>query len=211
MPEKLAGRLAELRGLLRDADPLEVAARSGAEPGPRLCPEPVEGSGSLRLFLFSRPILISFPDLVPADEQTGAPLPDMHQTLLLYYLSSADGTPLERRWVSFADLPGGRFYNQAFQGYSGSEVAKHFANDIAGFESAGKKLGGVRLAYGDAAFAFHVLPRVMLAVVYHLGDEDFPASCKILFDATSTHYLPIDGCAILGSMLAGKLMAADNK
>jgi hypothetical protein len=178
-----------------------VAALSGAEAGQR--------STSLRLFFFQRIILISFPELVPTDEQSGAPLSESGQALLLYYLSIADGTPLEGRWLSFADLPGGRFYNQAFQGYSGAEVAKHFGEDIAAFERAGKSIGGERLFFGDAAFAFHVLPRVMLAAVYHLGDEEFPSSCKILFDATSTHYLPIDGCAILGSMLAGKLMAAD--
>lgn len=201
MADKLAGRLAELRGLLRDTNPLTVAALSGAEAGQR--------SDSLRLFFFQRTILISFPELVPIDEQSGAPLSETSAALLLYYLSSADGTPLEGRWLSFADLPGGRFYNQAFQGYSGAEVAKHFGDDIAAFERAGKNINGERLFFGDAAFAFHVLPRVMLAAVYHLGDEEFPSSCKILFDATSTHYLPIDGCAILGSMLAGKLMAAD--
>ena len=201
MADKLAGRLAELRGLLREKDPITVAALSGAERGPI--------SDSLRLLYFHRNILISFPELIPVDEQAGNPLSETNQVLLLYYLSSADGTQLEGRWLSFADLPGGRFYNQAFQGYSGSEVAKHFEEDIDAFERAGKNIGGTRLFFGDSAFAFHILPRIMLAAVYHLGDEEFPSSCKILFDATSTHYLPIDGCAILGSMLAGKLMAAD--
>jgi hypothetical protein len=46
----------------------------------------------------------------------------------------------------------------------------------------------------------------MLAVVYHLGDENFPASCQILFDASACHYLPTDVCAILGSMLTRKLL-----
>jgi hypothetical protein len=45
-------------------------------------------------------------------------------------------------------------------------------------------------------------------VTYWLGDEDFPSSCKILFDASASHYLPIDGSAILGSMLVRKLLAA---
>jgi hypothetical protein len=196
--DKLAGRLAELRLLLRDADLVKLAACSGAEPGTR--------SDLLSLSFFSRPVVISFPDLAPADEQTGVPLSDANQALLLYYLSTADGTPMEGRWVSFADLPGGRFYNQAFQGYSGGELARHFKDNLAAFERAGQSVNGMRLDYGNAAFAFQILPRVMLAAVYHLGDEDFPAACKILFDATSTHYLPIDACAVLGSMLAGKLM-----
>ena len=43
-------------------------------------------------------------------------------------------------------------------------------------------------------------------VTYWLGDEDFPSSCKILFDESASHYLPIDGCAILGSMLVRRLL-----
>ena len=201
MPENLAGRLAELRLRLRDVNPLELAARSGAELGPR--------PGSLRLHLFSRSVIVAFPDLVPADEETDAPLSDANQTLLLYYLATADGTPLQGRWLSFAELPGGRFYNQAFQGYSGAELAKRFAKDLAAFERAGQQLGGVRLAFGDAAFSFQVLPRVMLAVVYYLGDEEFPDACRILFDASASHYLPTDAGAVLGSSLTRRLIAAD--
>jgi hypothetical protein len=42
-------------------------------------------------------------------------------------------------------------------------------------------------------------------VTYWLGEEEFPSSAKILFDATATHYLPIDVCAILGSMLVSRI------
>ena len=73
-------------------------------------------------------------------------------------------------------------------------------------EEAAHKLDGMKLGYGDAAFAFHVLPRVPLAVIYWRGDEDFPANCQILFDASASHYLPTDLCAILGSMLTRKLL-----
>ena len=67
-------------------------------------------------------------------------------------------------------------------------------------------VGGQEITYGDAGFAFRMLPRVNLALVYHLGDEDFPASCQVLYDASTGHYLPIDVSAILGSMLARAVM-----
>jgi len=59
---------------------------------------------------------------------------------------------------------------------------------------------------GSASFIFQALPNVHLMVTYWLGDEDFPSSCKILFDETAIHYLPIDACAILGSMLTRKVI-----
>jgi hypothetical protein len=165
-----------------------------------------KGRSEFRLSIFGNSVSVSYPDLVACDAQTGVSLPVATQALLLYYLNIADGTPLEGRWVAFADLPDGRFYNQAFQGYTGQELARHFGNDLGTFERAARKLDGMKLGYGDAAFAFHILPRVMLAVVYHLGDEDFPATCQILFDASASHYLPTDVYAILGSMLTRKLL-----
>jgi len=132
-------------------------------------------------------------------------LPDALQALLLYYFHTADDTPLAEKWVSFADLPGGRMYAQAFQGYSGNELVKVFGLDIERFKQACVVSGGVEADTGDASFTFLALPRVPLLLNYWLGDEDFPSTCKVLFDANATHYLPIDVCAILGSMLVSRI------
>ncbi|MDI6768863.1 MAG: DUF3786 domain-containing protein [Anaerolineales bacterium] len=199
LAERLSGLRDELR---RKANPQTLAADSGAEF------QTANGLAEIRLSLFGKPVRVAFPDLVPVEAQSGQPLPDALQALVLYYLVTADGAPLEGRWIAFADLPDGRFYNQAFQGYSGNELVKYFGDDLTALEQAARKLNGLKIAYGDAAFAFHVLPRLPLAVVYHLGDEDFPATCKILFDTSACHYLPTDVCAILGSMLTRKLLAA---
>ncbi|MFH2102732.1 MAG: DUF3786 domain-containing protein [Chloroflexota bacterium] len=200
--EQLASRVDELRTAVAALSPQELASRSGA--GFML----KDGIGGLRLSLLGRPMFVSFPDIQARDPQSGVPLPVMFQAMVLYYLHTADGTPLEARWVSFADLPDGRFYNQAFQGYTGKELVKLFGDDIGAFEKAAVKLSGLRLVYGDAGYSFQALPRVALAVVYHRGEEEFPASCQILFDAQTSHYLPTDVCAILASMLTRELLLA---
>ncbi len=128
--------------------------------------------------------------------------------MLLYYLLTADGAPLTGKWVSFADLPDGRMYNAAFQGYSGDEIVKQFGLDLEGFKSACSKAGGEPVDVGSASFVFQALPKVPLMLTYWLGDEDFPSSCKVLFDEFVSHYLPIDACAILGSTLTGRVIRA---
>ena len=99
-------------------------------------------------------------------------------------------------------------YNAAFQGYSGDEVVKAFGLDLDGFKSACSKAGGKSVDVGSASFVFQALPKVPLMLTYWLGDEDFPSSCKVLFDSSAAHYLPIDGCAILGSTLTGRVIRA---
>jgi hypothetical protein len=163
------------------------------------------GRGEFRLSLFDSPTVVTYPDFVGfdvKDEELALPF----QAVLAYYFHTADGTPLTGHWVSFADLPDGRMYNSAFQGYSGDELVKAFGLDVEAFGAACEKGGGVATPLGDAAYIFYALPRLPLLVNYWCGDEDFPSSCKVLFDRSASHYLPTDVCAILGSMLTRKLI-----
>jgi hypothetical protein len=130
------------------------------------------------------------------------------QSLILTYLHVADGTPLAGRWISFRELPNGGFYHQAFQGYAPNRLTKCWDFDIDGFMAACGALGGKRIDLGDASFVLPVLPRIEMAAVYWLGDEDFPSRASILFDAHAHHYMVTDGLAILGSQLVGKILAA---
>jgi len=196
---QLAGRVDELRSTLRFQDPGLVAARSGV---PYLTLGP--NRGELHIPLWEDVCVLSFPELIGYNSHDDR-LPDFQQALLLYYLITADGAPITNKWVLFADLPDGRMYNAAFQGYSGDEVVKAFGLDLDTFKSACLKAGGKPVDIGSASFIFQALPRVPLMLTYWLGDEDFPSSCKILFDESACHYLPIDACAILGNMLVRKL------
>lgn len=200
--EQLAGRVDELRSTLRVRDPGLVAARSGSSwltLGP--------GRGELHVPLWSKVCILCWPELTGCNEKDDR-LPDFQLAMLLYYLLTADGAPLTGKWVSFADLPDGRMYNAAFQGYSGDEIVKKFGLDLDGFKSACLKAGGELVELGSASFVFQALPRVPLMLTYWLGDEDFPSSCRILFDESVSHYLPIDACAILGSTLRGRVIRA---
>lgn len=162
-------------------------------------------SGEFSLKIFDTLVKASPPKFLFVD-LSGCELPEFQQLLLLYYFSIADGTPSSGTFVSFADLPGGRMYSQAFQGYSGEELVKVFGENINAFKSSCEQLGGQSQKIADAAYNFEVLPKITIQVVYWLGDDDFSSSCKILFDRNVTHYVPIDACALVGSNLAKRLI-----
>ena len=200
-PSDLENRAGQLRVSLRLLNPELVAARSGSyylSLGP--------DRGELHFPLWGKPVILSWPNLT-GYSNTDDELPPLIGAILLYYLITSDGSPNTGKWVSFADLPGGRTYNPAFQGYTGNEIVKAFGLALEKFKFACEKVGGQLVEVGDASFVFQALPRVPLMVTYWLGDEDFPSSCKILFDSSATHYLPIDGCAILGSILTRMLVS----
>lgn len=196
----LAGRLEDLRRALAQIDPAVLAERSGATYqvlGP--------GRGEFHLSLFGAPVLMSFP-ACQAFDAAGDPLALPQQAILAYYFHTSDGTPLSGKWVSFSELPEGRMYERAFHGYSGLELTKAFGLDLEGFKLASERAGGAPIDMGGAAFRFEALPRVPILVNYWCGDEEFPSTCKLLFDRCAGHYLPTDVCAIVGSMLTRRLL-----
>ena len=203
LAQRFAQRFDELRKQLRKADPTLIAARSAAE----IASETPE-SGRLLMQLWGRPVFVAYPDYVVYYAGEMQPASVLDQALILYYLTYADGAPLHHAWIGFSDLPDGRFYNQAFQGYTGQELARAFRNDLLAFEHAALSLGGKRQALGDIAFSFQALPRVPLLAVYWCGDDEFPSRCQVLFDAAASHYLPTDAYAILGSTLTRRLIRA---
>jgi hypothetical protein len=197
---------ARLQSMSQFGDPEQLAARTGAQ-----YRSIGQDQGQFSLVVWGQSVILSFPSCIGYAAQTDNLLPNTTQALLLFYFITADGTSPEARWISFADLPGGRFYNQAFQGYTGAELAGTFKNDLEGFLAASRSASGTWIDAnpqipGDAAFSFQALPRVSVAAAYWLGDEDFSASAQILFEATAAHYLPTDVCAYLGSTLTRKLI-----
>lgn len=196
----LATRVDELRESLQSVPANLLAERTGVS-----YQEIVPGRGEFHHSLFDSPTVVTYPGFVginARDEEF--PLP--FQAVLAYYFHTADGTPLTGQWVSFAELPDGRMYNQAFQGYTGNELVKVFSLDVNAFKSACQKSGGVATPIGDAAYIYYALPRLPMLVNFWCGDEEFPSTCKILFDSSASHYLPTDVIAILGSMLKGKIV-----
>lgn len=193
--ESLRPRIEEARKALSQVDPPELARRGGLS----------FQEGQLELSLFGRSYVIRTPEFVAADPAKGEDCPEELQILLLDYLKLGDGTQPTGRWIGFRELPDGGFYWRTFQGYSGDQLVRDLAGDVAAFQRAAEKLGGVSLDIGDAAYAFRALPQLPMAVVWWAGDEELSASASVLFDETASHYLPTDGLAILGRMLCRKL------
>jgi len=202
-PDLLAARLDEMRDELIAKSPGELADFTGTT-----FYRTEQEIGEFRFQLWERDVALSYPELVASDRQSGEQLSSSSLALVLYYFLTCDGTRPSGQWISFSELPDGRFYNQAYQGYTGGKLAQVFQNDFDKFCLIAESLGGRRVhLLGDAAYEYNVLPMVNLLVVTWQGDEDFNATYQVLFDAAVTHHLPTDAGAITASILAGRLLS----
>ena len=200
--DNLTPKVAHLREDLARRDPSDLAERSGATFD--------AARQAIQIELWGKPYTLGHPELVARDA-AGAEAGIYKQALLLMYLHTADKTPLTHKWLAYRELPGGMFYANAFHGYAELRLAQSFNGDLAKFRAAAAGLKGSKLTFGDASFEFVALPRILVAAVYWLGDEDFPSNASILFDAAASHYLPTDAVGALGSQLVSRLNGASDE
>jgi hypothetical protein len=188
-------------------EPLSACARSGAT----FSADPDDtDSGMFSLRFLGEAVAISFPEFGFA---TDSRLPAHVRALLVYYLARSDSSHPTGEWTSFADLPDGRFYAAAFQGYTGDALVRRLADKAEAIPAAIASLGGRPLAASelatnaDSAWLVPALPRVPVALVWWDADDEFPARAELLFDSSARNHLPIDGCAVIGSWLTAMLAA----
>lgn len=204
-PNPLGDRVDEIRGTLKNKNPESLADRTGAIYTPK-----GDTGGEFKLVFWSQEVILQFPEFTGVYSSSNNPVNTFDMTMLAYYFDVCDGRPMVGEWIAFNQIPGGMFYAQAFQGYTGNELVKAYGSDSEAFMSANESLGGRREFFGNLAYSYQVLPRVPVMVVCWLGDEEFPPSYRILFDANAHHHLVTDAYAILGSQLTRKLIQKRN-
>lgn len=197
--ESMLRQLEFLRAEIRATQPGRLAANCGA----------TLVNQQIQVTYWGSTVGLSLPDLRAWKLEDGSECSVYDAGMLLYYLRQADGTPMADRWIGYRELPGGSFYSQAFQGYSGDRLARTFGDQPEAYTQAAHILGGISLtALPGVAFAFQPLPRIRLAAILYPEDEEFAARASVLFDAAASHYMTTDGLALLGAGLVGRLIQA---
>jgi hypothetical protein len=196
--DRLAPLVADARARLQEIDPARLARCAGCARGP---------DGTLEIEMLWQRYLVDVPSFEVRRAEKDEALTAFTQALILTYLITADGTPPSGQWIAYRELPNGMFYAQAFRGYAENRLVRELGKGgLEAFCRVAERLNGERIEIGDAGYAFQVLPRVQLAAVYWLGDEDFPSRTSILFEDTCTHYMSTDGMAVMGSHLVNALL-----
>lgn len=196
--DKMAPLVAEAQAQLRELDPDKLALRAGCSR---------EANGSFRLAFIGQDYLVHPQDFTVRLEGADDDASSFIQALILTYLVTADGTTPSSRWVSFREIPDGMFYAQAFRGHAEDQLVSELDGAVDSFSKGAERTGGTLLEeLGDAAYSFQVLPRISMAIVFWMGDDEFASRASVLFEDTACHYMSTEGLAILGSLLVSSIV-----
>ncbi len=117
---------------------------------------------------------------------------DYFQIFLVNYLQQSKDIGIAGEWVSEKDFPGGPTFFRGPHEIPTGFISRLYENDLASFSKRCVDQGGKPLEMGDAAFSFSISPNITLAVLYWIGDEDFPPEAKILYDKALGDFLALD-------------------
>jgi len=120
------------------------------------------------------------------------PVHEYFYLFIIYYLLRAKEVDLSGEWISDKDIPGGSTFFRGPHDIPTNLICNRFNNDIDAFKKRCRQLQGTSVAMGDAAFTFRIAPRIPVTVLYWMGDEDFPAEAKLLYDRSITEHLSLD-------------------
>jgi len=138
-------------------------------------------------------------------DRNASPASFLDAVVSLTYLALADGTPLAQEWVSEKMLPLGDAYFRGPHAIPSSLLLVRFGADEAGFRQALARVGGTAVDYGDFGAEIPALPRVPMRVGILMADDEFPAEVRVLFDATASRYLILDGLLTLVNIVFKRL------
>jgi hypothetical protein len=113
--------------------------------------------------------------------------------------------PLAADWVSFRDFRDAAPLASSFANTVEGAIARGFAGHAADLARAADALGGRPPEGGfryDVCRVIPALPRVPVLLLFNDADEDFPASCSVLYERRAERYLDMECLAMLGAMLA---------
>lgn len=138
-------------------------------------------------------------DLVETAAQKPAKLGD--QILVLHYLLCEMPIQNTGELITFRDLPGGQFYWEPFLSRSINPLLKRVGNNLDVLKKNLSRFDWQPFAAGDFAAKIHALGKIDAYLVYHLGDEEFPAAAEILFDSSIKRIYNSEDVAFLASRI----------
>lgn len=178
---------------LKEKDPYEISQRSHV----------TFYENKFHFQSLGQEICISYPDYSISPQ-----LDPWHILVLLHYLALADGTPFQGKQITFSQYKNGMIRGGGFDRESEKTIAQ-ILGQLPKSELEKKCLAmGAELLPSNADFCakFLIAPNYPVWIKLWHADDEFPASGRLLLDASAEHYLSIEDAVTVGGLILNRLV-----
>lgn len=133
-------------------------------------------------------------------------------SVLVYYtISKGDCEPLNDFCLLHYFSQGLFSNNGTGAEWMTAPLRRKFGDDYQKFCAAATALGlvyeGSRVR-GEYTWAYHLLPKMPIKVIYYEADDEFPGDVKILYDKTALNFLDFEPLAVLNGCFISTLASS---
>jgi hypothetical protein len=178
-------------------DPVVMARNAGVSYNPETL--------TFKVKYLNQDYLVTYPGGAVALAEKDCEVPIAVKILILHYLATANGAPLQNKWISFKELTDGAIYIEPFTNRAINPMLKMFAHRQRELIESAQNYGGRVENLGDTSVTINVFPNVPITFVIYSADDEFPASGNILFDRSASCYLPTEDYALMSSLVMYRL------
>ncbi len=107
--------------------------------------------------------------------------------------------------VTFKDFKNAALHIRDFTNAAEKPISRHFSGRPAELEERCRRLGGKPFSTAASyqlTYELPALPRVPIYLFFNDCDEEFPASCNLLFQKNASQFLDSECIAMVGQILA---------
>jgi len=152
--------------------------------------------------LFGKPYNVSGAGIFDPDGKQ--PMLDICVILCKYILLCPQIPPKEKNWISFRDLKDSGPLTSYFVNDVERAIAIQFNGRLGDIKNAGRTLKGyspdIEVSY-DLSMQFYALPKVPVVMLFNDADDEFSATCSVLFERRAENYLDPECLAMVGRCL----------
>lgn len=91
-----------------------------------------------------------------------------------------------------------------------ARLARYADKDQIRFQQAVEKLNGREegeAGSGGKSWIIDLLPKIPMQLIFYMGDDEFPAEAKLLFDITAVNFLEFEFLAVLTTIFVEEVIA----
>ena len=195
---------------LTEKDPDLITGFSGA-----VSHRDKEGKLFFSLNFLNKEIIISWPGLEFSYKRSNEEPPIQQQVLILHYLSgalSSKEVSVKGEWISYQEIPDGKFYLGAFLKRAKNPMVQAFGNRPEMLvKLAMSAYQASPFDHGDFSVRFQALPMVPVALILWKGDDEFQPEGNFLFDRSISGILSAEDTAWLAGMIVYPLIGMASK
>jgi hypothetical protein len=168
------------------------------------CPSlglPVPENGIVRLRVFGTDMILQQSDLQLIKAETEEPAKLSDRILVLHYLLCKSPIVLTDELISFRGFPEGQFYWQPFLSRTVKPLIGRIGNDPDLLRKNLQRFDWEEVDMGNFGARIHAFGKLYVTLVYHLGDDEFPPTADMLFDACIKQVFVAEDVAVLASRI----------